>query len=88
MLKGVVAVAVVIVAVMVGIRNGYILHTAGLGGSCTLVQRLADGSQWVACQKGEIGGWPDLTRHNCTSSGVTGTSEYWKCPADLVDVNP
>ena len=88
MLKGVVAVAVVIVAVMVGIRNGYILHTTGLGGSCSVVQRLPDGSQWVACQKGKIGGQPDLTRHNCTSAGITGTSEYWKCPADLVDVNP
>jgi hypothetical protein len=88
MLKGVVAVAVVIVAVMVGIRNGFILHSTGLGGSCSVVQRLTDGSKWVACQKGRIGGWPDLSRRNCKSSGITGTSEYWKCPADLVDVNP
>jgi hypothetical protein len=88
MFKGVVAVAVLIVAVMVGIHNGYILRTAGLSGSCTLVQRFADGSQAVTCQKGKIGGWPDLTRRNCTSSGITGTSEAWKCPADLVDVNP
>jgi hypothetical protein len=88
MFKGVVAVAVVIVAVMVGIRNGYILHAAGLEGSCVLVQKLGDGSQWVECRKGKVGGRPDLTRRNCASSGVTGTSEYWKCPADLVDFDP
>ena len=35
MFKGVVAVAVLIVAVMVGIHNGYILRTAGLRGSPT-----------------------------------------------------
>jgi len=88
MLKGVVAVAVVIVAVMVGIRNGYILHRTGLSGSCSLVEKLPDGSQWVACQAGTIGGRPDLSRRNCKSSGVTGRDEYWKCPADLVDFNP
>jgi len=87
LLKGVVAVAVVIVAVMVAIRNGYILHST-VGGSCSVVQKLADGSQWVACRPGKIGGRPDLSKHNCTSSGVTGAYEYWKCPADLVNVNP
>ena len=88
MFKGVVVAAVLIAALMVGIRNGYILRTAGLAGSCTLVQRLADGSQLVTCQKGKIGGRPDLSRRNCTSSGVTGTSESWKCPADVVDFSP
>ena len=88
MLKGVVAVAVLIVAVMVGIHNGYILRSTGLKGSCSVVQTLADGSQWVACQAGKIGGRPDLSKHNCTSSGVTGAYEYWKCPADLVDFSP
>jgi hypothetical protein len=88
MLKGVVAVAVVIVALMVGIRSGYILDATGLKGSCSVVETLPDGSQWVACQAGRIGGRPDLSKNNCTSSGVTGNAEYWKCPADLVDVKP
>ena len=87
MLKRVVAVAVVILALMVAVRSGRVLSTAGLKGSCSIVQTLADGSQWVACQKGKLSGRPDMTRHNCTSSGVTGTYEYWKCPADLVHVN-
>jgi hypothetical protein len=81
MLKRVVAVAVVIVALMVAVRSGHVLHIAGLTGSCSVVQTLPDGSQWEACQAGKIGGRPDLTRDNCTSSGVKGTDEYWKCPA-------
>jgi hypothetical protein len=88
MFKGVVVVAVLIVALMVGIHNGYILRTAGLEGSCTLVQKFADGSQLVTCQKGKVGGRPDLSRRNCTSTGITGTDEAWKCPADLVDFTP
>ncbi len=87
MLKRVVAVAVVILALMVAIRSGHVLRLAGLTGSCSVVQTLPDGSQWVACQAGRVSGRPDMTKHNCTSSGITGTFEYWKCPADLVRVN-
>jgi hypothetical protein len=83
MLKRVVAVAVVIVALMVGVKYGHVLRLAGLTGSCSVVQTLADGSQWEACQAGRVGGRPDLSRDNCTSSGINGTSEYWKCPAAI-----
>lgn len=81
MLKRVVAVAVVILALMVAVRNGRVLHIAGLTGSCSVIQTFSDGSQVEACHPGKVGGRPDLTRQNCTSAGLTSSDEYWKCPA-------
>jgi hypothetical protein len=83
MLKRVVAVAVLIVALMVGVKDGRVLHMAGLTGTCNTVETLSDGTQWEACAAGKMDGRPDLTSHNCVSAGVTGTYEYWKCPAAL-----
>ena len=81
MLKRVVAVAVVILALMVALKSGRVLHFAGLAGQCSVVQTLSDGSQWVACHPGKIGGRPDISRDNCTSAGIKGNDEYWTCPA-------
>jgi len=83
MVKGVIAIAAVIVGLMVGIRDGRLLHMTGLTGSCTVVETLPDGTQWEACRPGKLDGRPDLSGHSCRSAGVTGTYEYWHCPAPI-----
>ena len=83
MLKRVVAVAVCILAVMIAIKDGRVLRSAGLTGSCSVVRAEPDGTELEACRPGKLEGRPDLTRHGCTSLGVTGIYEYWRCPADL-----
>ena len=83
MLKRVVALAVCILAVMFAIKDGRVLRSAGLTGSCTAVQVRTDGSELEACRAGKLEGRPDLSARGCTSFGVRGTLEYWRCPADL-----
>jgi hypothetical protein len=81
MLVRVVIAAVLIFALMVGIKDGRLVQQAGLSGSCHVVQTSADGSQWDACRSGRLAGRPDLSSKSCTSSGVRGSLEYWRCPA-------
>ena len=83
MLKRVVAVAICILAVMFAIKDGRVLRSVGLTGSCTAVQARTDGSELEACRAGKLEGRPDLSARGCTSFGVRGTLEYWRCPADL-----
>jgi hypothetical protein len=83
MLKRVVAVAVLIVALMVGVKDGRVLRMTGLAGTCSVVKTMSDGTQWEACAAGKMDGRPDLASHNCVSSGVSGNLEYWHCPAAL-----
>ena len=83
MLKRVVAVAVCILAVMIAIKDGRVLRTTGLTGSCSAVQTRTDGSELEACRAGKLEGRPDLSGRGCTSLGIRGTLEYWRCPADL-----
>ena len=83
MLKRVVAVAVCILAVMIAIKDGRVLRSTGLTGSCAVVQTAPDGTEVEACRPGKLEGRPDLTRHGCTGLGVNGAYEYWRCPADL-----
>lgn len=83
MLKRVVAVAVCILAVMIAIKDGRVMRSTGLTGSCSLVQAGPDGSELEACRPGKLEGRPDLSHRGCTGVGVAGTYEYWRCPADL-----
>jgi len=83
MLKRVIAVAVCILAVMIAIKDGRVLRTTGLTGSCSAVQTRTDGSELEACRAGKLEGRPDLSARGCTSFGIRGTLEYWHCPADL-----
>ena len=83
MLKTVVAVAVCILAVMFAIKDGRVLRSTGLTGSCTTVQARADGSEVEACHAGKLEGRPDLSHRGCISFGLRGKLEYWHCPADL-----
>lgn len=66
---------------MLAVKDGRILRTAGLTASCAVVQRAPDGAELDACRPGKLEGRPDLSRRGCTSAGLSGQSEYWRCPA-------
>jgi hypothetical protein len=70
-----------VLAAMVAIKDGRILRTAGLTASCSVVQRTAEGVELDACRPGKLEGRPDLSRRGCTNAGLSGTYEYWRCPA-------
>lgn len=81
MLKQIVAVGVCIFALMVVIKDGRVLRTAGLTGSCSVVQTFTDSSELAACRPGKLAGRPDLSHRGCLSVGVAATDGYWRCPA-------
>jgi hypothetical protein len=83
MLFRVVIAAVLIFAVMVGVKNGRILQAAGLSGSCRVVQTAADGTQVDVCKSGRLAGRPNLVGKSCTSLGIRGNLEYWHCAAGV-----
>jgi len=78
-----VAVGVCIFALMVVIKDGRVLRTAGLTGSCTVVQTFSDSSQLTQCRAGKLQGRPDLSHRGCQAVGVRATSGYWACPASF-----
>lgn len=83
MLSRVVVTAVLVLAAMVAVKQ-HVLHQTGLTGSCAAVQTLSDGSQWLTCTSGKVGGRPSLASHSCTSAGMRGKAEWWHCPAQIV----
>ena len=84
MLRRVFVAALLMFAVMVIVKDGRVLRDAGLTGSCKVYANAADGTQWERCEAGKLEGWPDLSGRGCTSSGLQGVAEYWRCPAALV----
>jgi hypothetical protein len=87
MLTRVVIAAVLILALMLGIKDGRLTRDIGLSGSCHVVLTATDGTQLDACRSGRLAGRPDLSSKSCTSSGMRGNVEYWRCPA-AVDSRP
>jgi hypothetical protein len=83
MVTRIVLTGLVVVALMVGVKDGRILRVAGLTGSCLVVQTTADGTQLEACKAGKLEGMPDLSGRGCTDVGAAVGREYWKCPAPL-----
>jgi hypothetical protein len=83
MLRPIIVTACLIFALMVAVKDGRLLHVAGLTGSCAAVARLADGEVVEGCKPGRLEGRPDLTKRNCTTAGTRDNVEYWRCPADL-----
>jgi hypothetical protein len=81
--KGIVAVAVCIVALMVAIKDGRVLQSAGLTASCSPVAQVAGGAVWEACTRGKLEGRPDLTKRNCKPAAIKSGLQYWLCPADV-----
>jgi hypothetical protein len=82
MLSRIVAVGVLVFALMLAVEQGG-LRKVGLLGSCSAKQTLADGSQWVACTAGKLGGRPSLGSKSCADGGPRGKVEWWHCPAPV-----
>jgi hypothetical protein len=82
MLSRIVAVAAVIVALMIAVKDGAMGRT-GLVGTCKVVQTAPDGTQWTACKSGRLQGRPSLASKSCTSWGLRGKLEYWHCPTPV-----
>jgi hypothetical protein len=85
----IVATGVVIFLLMLVIKDGRVLRTTGLTGSCTVVQTLSDSSELVTCSAGRLEGKPDLSHRGCNAVGVSGTKQVWRCPAgfDISDLS-
>jgi len=83
MVTRIILTALVLIGLMFGIKDSRVLRAAGLMGSCTAVQTVADGTQLEACRAGKLEGMPSLVRAGCTDLGLAGDREYWKCPAPV-----
>lgn len=88
MLIRIVAAGACIFVLMLVIKDGRVLRTAGLTGSCTVIQTLSDSSELVVCSSGKLEGKPDLSHRGCKSIGLSGKNEVWRCPAgfDISDL--
>ncbi|HEY2936265.1 MAG TPA: hypothetical protein VGJ25_06675 [Gaiellaceae bacterium] len=77
-------VGLLIVGAMFAVKDGRVFRNAGLTGSCTAVSLpTGQSGYWKACKEGKLSGRPDLSRDGCSSRGVGGRLEYWRCPAPL-----
>ena len=83
MVKRIVFVGAVIASAMFAVKDGRVLHAAGLTGSCAVVQTAANGEQTEACTSGKLEGAPDLSRNGCTDTGLFAGRIYWTCPAPV-----
>jgi hypothetical protein len=83
MVKGVVAIAILIAVAMAVVKDGRTLRSVGLTSSCTSLRINADGSQVAACRAGKLEGAPNLATHGCVIVGGTSTVRYWHCPATV-----
>ncbi len=75
--------ASLVIALMVGIRDGSLLKVGGLTGTCSTTYTSLDGTALEACRAGKLEGFPDLSKHGCTNVGERGKAEYWSCPGTL-----
>lgn len=85
MLLKILVVGVVLIGAMAAIRDGRVLRDAGLLSSCNPVNvdNHADQNE-LACSKGRLDGFPDMTNKSCNLIGVTRNREYWRCAAPVV----
>jgi hypothetical protein len=83
-MKGVLATAAIVVALMVVIKDGRLMRKMGLSGSCTAVATpKGQTGHWVKCTSGKLQGAPNLSRQSCSSVSAQGKVEYWRCPAPI-----
>jgi hypothetical protein len=88
MLIRIVAAGACIFVLMLVIKDGRVLRTTGLTGSCSVVQAFQDSSELTVCKAGKLEGRPDLSHRGCQSVGIVGANEDWRCPAgfDISDL--
>lgn len=80
MVKRAVAVAAMVVVAMIAAKDGRLMRTTGLAGSCAVLQSYGDSSEVVTCVAGKLEGRPDLSHRGCRSIGVKARTHYWRCP--------
>jgi hypothetical protein len=75
-------------ALMAAIKDGRLPRTVGLTASCVAAvapPAPADPERpyWIGCRAGKLTGRADFSGSQCTSAGLVGGLEYWRCPAPL-----
>ena len=85
MLLKILVAGAVLIGAMAAIRNGSVLRDAGLLSSCSAVtvSGRADPTL-LACSKGRLDGFPDLTNKSCNLISVHPNRQYWRCDAPVV----
>jgi hypothetical protein len=88
MIIRIVAAGACIFVLMLVVKDGRVLRTTGLTGSCMVVQTFSDTSELTSCTAGKLEGRPDLSHRGCRSLGLVGKVENWRCPAgfDISDL--
>jgi hypothetical protein len=75
------------IAALTAVKRERLLERAHVVGSCRAVAQAPDapdGSvEWRACSSGRLSGRPSLRLNGCTSAGLRGAAELWRCPARL-----
>ena len=87
MLKPIFVAAACILALMIVLKDGRVLKTSGLTGTCSPVSAVVQGTVVEACKPGKLEGRPDLTKRNCIAAGISGKLQYWRCPAEIQATN-
>ena len=83
-MKGVIVAAALILAVMAVIKDGRLLRSAGLAGSCVSVAApRGETGGWQRCTSGKLQGAPNLSRQGCAVASSVGKTEFWRCPAQI-----
>ena len=82
MLLKILIVGALAIGLMAAIRDGRILRDAGLLSHCNAVS--ANDPTLLACSKGRLDGYPDMTDKSCNLIGFHGNRQYWRCQAPVV----
>ena len=80
MFTRIITVAALVLALMAVVKDGRMLRSTGITGSCMALQTTADGVQLEACRPGKLAGAPSLADRGCTPAGTAGPLVYWRCP--------
>ena len=68
------------ISLMGTVANGTILGRLGVTAGCSSA-RTGSSLMLESCHAGWFKGYPNLTSRGCTSTGLTGRTQYWSCPA-------
>ena len=80
-MKGIVLIAVCVLAAMVVLKDGRVLRNAGLTATCSKVASTPS-ADVEACRPGKLEGRPDLTKRGCKFAASVKQVAYWNCPSD------
>lgn len=76
--------AAAVVAALAAVKDEHVISRARLVGTCETVEAARDGGEWLACRRGSLLGYPDLSADGCTRAPTATSLQLWQCPAPLV----